>query len=130
MSRGAAAPLSQRRTKTKNNADTGNRSHNISRVFTSPARRNLIQGAHQKNMLSIDYKGQTYRVVRGSDLQRDGMYLEMWSAKHPEKQLCEVFYSDITHTMAFACLDPEEIPLEVLEEYLRQSRHLLTPTSK
>ena len=81
-------------------------------------------------MKAIIYNGHTYRVVRGSDLQRNGMYLELWSAKHPEKQLCEVFYLDNTHTMAFACLDPEEIPLEVLEEYLRQSRHLLTPTSK
>ena len=62
-------------------------------------------------MKPIIYNGHTYRVVRGSDLQHDGMYLELWSAKHPEKQLCEVFYSDITLSMAFACLDPEEIPL-------------------
>jgi hypothetical protein len=74
--------------------------------------------------------GQCYRVVRGSDVQRDGMFLELWSAKRPEKQLCEVFYSDITQTISFACFDQEDIPLDVLEENLKQSRYLLTPTSK
>lgn len=81
-------------------------------------------------MTSIEHNGQSYGVVRGSDVQRDGMFLELWSANHPEKQLCEVFYSDVTHAMAFACFDKEDIPLEVLEEYLRQSRYLLTPNSK
>ena len=48
-------------------------------------------------MTPIEHNGQAYRVVRESDVQRDGILLELWSAKHPEKQLCEVFYSDITH---------------------------------
>lgn len=85
---------------------------------------------HLRNMTSIEHNGQSYGVVRGSDVQRDGMYLELWSAKHPEKQLCEVFYSDITQNMTVTCFDQEDIPLEVMEEYLSQSRYLLTPTSK
>ena len=80
-------------------------------------------------MPPIEHNGQIYRVIRGSDVERDGMFLELWSAKQPERPLCEVFYSDISHTFAFACFDQEDIPLEVLEEYLRQSRSLLQPTS-
>jgi hypothetical protein len=79
-------------------------------------------------MNPIEYNGQSYGIIRGSDVQRDGMYLELWSAQNPDKQLCEVFYSDVKYTMSLACFDQEDIPIEVFEEYLRQSRYLLTPS--
>jgi hypothetical protein len=80
-------------------------------------------------MTPIEHNGESYKVIRGSDVQRDGMFLELWSAKNPERLLYEVFYSDITHTYSFACFEQAVIPLEVLEEYLRQSRYLLKPNS-
>ena len=31
-------------------------------------------------MTAIEHHGQSYRGIRGSDVQRDGMFLELWSA--------------------------------------------------
>ena len=78
-------------------------------------------------MNPIEHNGRLFSLVRGSDLQRDGMFLELWSAQNPRRQLCEVFYSDVTHTMSFSCFVQDDIPFEVMEQYLKQSRYLLTP---
>jgi hypothetical protein len=78
----------------------------------------------------IIHEGKIYRVVRGSDVHRDGMFLELWSAQTPETQLFEVFYSDVTNKMEFVCFKQEDVPIEVVEEYLRQARFLLTPTER
>jgi hypothetical protein len=81
-------------------------------------------------MSPVEYHGRQYKVVRGSDVQRDGMYLELWSATNPDVQLFEVFYSDVTHNLIFSAFSQEDVPIEVLEEFMRQARWLLTPTTK
>ena len=36
----------------------------------------------------------------GSDLERDGMYLEVADAQNPADVYFEIFYSDVTHKFA------------------------------
>ena len=79
-------------------------------------------------MPPIVHKGRSYRVVRGSDVERDGMFLELWSSERPDHQLFEAFYSDATGEMHFASFLNEEVSLEVIEEFTKQARHLLSPT--
>lgn len=90
----------------------------------------MMEAVRQKaRMAPIIHKGDHYRVVRGSDIQRDGMYLELWSAIHPDKQLFEAFYSDATGEMYFASFLNEGIPFEVVEEFTKQARYFLPPTT-
>ena len=77
-------------------------------------------------MIPIAHNGKQYGVVRGSDIQRDGMYLELWSAESISVQLYEVFYSDVTNEMQFASFTNADVPIEVVEEFLSQARFLLT----
>lgn len=56
-----------------------------------------------------------YKLSRGSDIVRDGMYLELTMANtDPVLQLAEVFYSDVTHQFTLTCYEPN-IPLAVIE---------------
>jgi len=64
-------------------------------------------------------------MLRGSDIQRDGMFLELFDSK--ENQLFEAFYSDSTDEMQFTSFTTEDVPFEIIEEFLRQARILLTP---
>lgn len=80
-------------------------------------------------MSPIEHQGKRYKLVRGSDVQRDGMYLELWDAKKEGEQLFEAFYSDETGEMMFASFAKGDVPLEVIEEFVRQARLLLTPAA-
>jgi hypothetical protein len=53
----------------------------------------------------IEILGQNYRVTVGSDIQRDGMYLEV--EDNAKAVLAEVFYSDRDNSMTFTsyCTD-------------------------
>jgi len=47
-----------------------------------------------------------YELRRGSDVLRDGMYLELSiSETSPLQQVAEVFYSDITHKFFLTCYE-------------------------
>ncbi len=71
-----------------------------------------------------------YQFTRGSDIQRDGMYLEVNIANsNPLIQVAEVFYSDITSEFTFNCWE-SNIPLEVIETLISQSKLLLPPLNK
>ncbi|WP_272528662.1 MULTISPECIES: hypothetical protein [unclassified Providencia] len=66
-----------------------------------------------------------YELSRGSDIVRDGMYLELTMANtDPVLQLAEVFYSDVTHQFTLTCYEPN-IPLEVVENLIEQAKKLL-----
>ncbi|EFB73668.1 hypothetical protein PROVRUST_04940 [Providencia rustigianii DSM 4541] len=68
-----------------------------------------------------------YEFVRGSDIVRDGMYLELNVANtDPVLQLAEVFYSDVTHQFTLTCYEPN-IPLAVIETLIEQAKKLLPP---
>ncbi|WP_272678319.1 hypothetical protein [Providencia sp. PROV019] len=71
-----------------------------------------------------------YELSRGSDIVRDGMYLELTMANSdPVLQLAEVFYSDVTHQFSLTCYEPN-IPLAVIENLIEQSKKLLPPIEK
>lgn len=71
-----------------------------------------------------------YELSRGSDIVRDGMYLELTMANtEPVLQIAEVFYSDVTHQFSLTCYEPN-IPLSVIENLIEQSKKLLPPIDK
>lgn len=71
-----------------------------------------------------------YELSRGSDIVRDGMFLELTVANtNPILQLAEVFYSDVTHQFTLTCFEPN-IPLEVIETLIAQAKKLLPPIEK
>jgi hypothetical protein len=69
--------------------------------------------------------GKVYDFIRGSDVQRDGMYLEVSISNGP--QVIEIFYSDKTGKMTVTLLQ-QDVPLEVLEESIAFARTYLPPT--
>ena len=73
------------------------------------------------------HKGQEYVALVGSDVQRDGMYLEV-SATQDGPQILEVFYSDQTNELTFTAYQPD-IPLELVEWAALAARRRLIPTT-
>ncbi|WP_050094052.1 hypothetical protein [Yersinia pseudotuberculosis] len=68
-----------------------------------------------------------YEMRRGSDVLRDGMYLELSvSETYPLRQVAEIFFSDITHEFFLTCYE-ENIPLEVIEKLISKARTSLPP---
>jgi hypothetical protein len=67
-----------------------------------------------------------YRIVRGSDVQRDGMYLELIDESTGDA-VAEVFYSDATHEMTISVFKPA-LPLRVVELFVERAKHDLPPT--
>jgi hypothetical protein len=51
----------------------------------------------------------------GSDVQRDGMFLELSDGVIEHALLAEVFYADANGQMTLATFDNGSIPLEVVE---------------
>lgn len=73
-------------------------------------------------------RGQEYQYVVGSDVQRDGMYLEVTDTR-AEPDVLEVFYSDQTDKMTFTAYRPD-IPLELVEWALAMAKERLIPTAR
>lgn len=49
--------------------------------------------------------GTRHEIIRGSDVVRDGMYLELrLPDTSPVEQLAEIFYSDVTHEFSISIL--------------------------
>lgn len=66
-------------------------------------------------------------LIRGSDVLRDGMYLELSiSGTSPLRQVAEVFYSDVTHEFFLTCYE-ENIPLEAVEKLISEAKASLPP---
>lgn len=71
-----------------------------------------------------------YQLTRGSDIVRDGMYLELSEANtSPARHRAEEFYSDITHDFVLTYCE-DNIPLEVIDWLITESKRLLPPTDK
>ena len=64
--------------------------------------------------MPLAHLGHTYTYVIGSDIDRDGMYVEVTSDADAVNSLLEIFYSDITHNMSITLHRPD-LPLEVIE---------------
>jgi hypothetical protein len=76
---------------------------------------------------AIEVGVRRFGLIRGSDLQRDGMYLEL-SESGAGKAVAEVFYSDETGRMRFSAYE-EDIPLEAIELLIERSKQLLPPAT-
>lgn len=74
----------------------------------------------------IEHAGRTYSTVRGSDLLRDGVFLEL-SVAGSSEVLMEVFYSGVDGSF---CLSGSgaPVPLEVVEALIAAARELLPPS--
>jgi len=68
------------------------------------------------------FDGVEYELKRGSDADRDGMFLEA-SIKHsnPLRIVAEIFYSDRTQELSISCHEPD-LPLELIETLIREAR--------
>jgi hypothetical protein len=64
----------------------------------------------------------SFCLVRGSDVERDGMYLELEDCGATASPLAEVFYSDTAHTFSTTIYDPAtpDAAVRWLEEQARQ----------
>ncbi|HAF6280021.1 TPA: hypothetical protein G9F26_004226 [Salmonella enterica] len=68
-----------------------------------------------------------FELIRGSDVLRDGMYLELYvSEASPLRQVAEVFYSDVTQEFFLTCYE-DNIPLEAVEKLISKARISLPP---
>ena len=73
----------------------------------------------------IEEKGTTYEIMMGSDIQRDGMYLELSIPNtNPLRQIAEVFYSDQTHDFVVSCFE-ENVPMELIELLIENAKNRL-----
>lgn len=72
----------------------------------------------------VELVGQSYEVIVGSDVQRDGMYLEV--SNQAKAVIAEVFYSDEHDTITFTGF-VSDIPLPLVEWMIGQAKARLTP---
>jgi hypothetical protein len=76
--------------------------------------------------MTIEFGGQRFTTFMGSDLQRDGMFLELHS-ETSSAPLMEVFYSD--HDASFTVTGfGQPVPLSVIEQFLAEARQQLPPS--
>ncbi|GAA3888004.1 hypothetical protein GCM10022276_03880 [Sphingomonas limnosediminicola] len=73
----------------------------------------------------METAGQRYSLIRGSDVDRDGMYLELRRDGDPD-EVAEVFYSDETGEFSLTTLH-NAVPLVAIEWLIERSRELLPP---
>ena len=72
-------------------------------------------------------KGAHYTTLMASDIQRDGMGLELhWKVDGQDTVVAEIFYSDANHTMTFNTFDCD-VPLELIEELIVEAKRRLPP---
>ena len=78
--------------------------------------------------MMIEHDGHQYSTVLGSDVQRDGMYLELHSGD-PSKSLpvMEVFYSDFDRGFEVTTFAEASVPLAVVDQFLTEARLRLPP---
>lgn len=65
-----------------------------------------------------------YKSIRGSDVIRDGMFLEVSTLD--DQIVLEIFYSDQTGKMSLT-LYQEDVPLEAIEAFIPYAKWALTP---
>jgi hypothetical protein len=66
-----------------------------------------------------------FHTVRGSDVRRDGMYLELIEEGTGD-EVAEVFYSDATGQMSVSVFRPE-LSLPVIEALIERAKRELPP---
>jgi hypothetical protein len=67
--------------------------------------------------------GRAFTLVRGSDIDRDGMYLEL-SEEGGRSRIAELFYSDAHRNFVLNTFG-NDVPLEAIEMLIDQGRKSL-----
>ena len=71
-----------------------------------------------------------YEFTRGSDIIRDGMFMEVSVARtNPLRQLAEIFYSDVTKDFVLTCYE-SNVPLDVIESLIKLAHDELPPIAE
>ncbi|WP_046120504.1 hypothetical protein [Ensifer aridi] len=75
----------------------------------------------------IEFGGRHFVLIHGSDVQRDGMYIEISEQIDGGTHVVlEVFYRDEDGRMTFSAFS-EDLPLELVEFAAQTARERLTP---
>ena len=78
-------------------------------------------------MSALVVAGHAYSCVRGSDVSRDGMYLELSEMEGKVRHIVmEIFYSDKTGDMTVQTFR-DGVPLSAAEWMIAQAKELLPP---
>jgi hypothetical protein len=75
---------------------------------------------------SLRHHGERFQLVMGSDVQREGIFLELWDIGPPRQLTMWAFYSDADQSFAFEQYRPE-VPTEVSEWFTEEARRRLPP---
>ncbi|RYD34208.1 MAG: hypothetical protein EOP86_11505 [Verrucomicrobiaceae bacterium] len=75
----------------------------------------------------INHSNRQFKTTRGSDVHRDGMFLELSEAESSDV-LMEIFYSDTDGSFNFAGFECGSVPLDVIEQFILEARHFLPPS--
>ena len=73
----------------------------------------------------IEHKGQHFCMVVGSDVTRDGMFIEL-SEAGSVPVLMEAFYSDADGSFTITGFG-SPVPIEVAEQFIARARESLPP---
>lgn len=76
----------------------------------------------------MEHDGREYSYLIGSDLVRDGMYVEVTDRLDSANEILEIFYSDVSHKMSVT-LYKWDLPLEVVEWAISVARERLPPNT-
>jgi hypothetical protein len=73
-----------------------------------------------------------YRFVLGSDVERDGMFLELRREESGRRELLlEVFRSDADGALSFSAARPCDVPFGTVERFIARARaELADPTGR
>ena len=77
--------------------------------------------------MDTEHSGHRYYTTMGSDLERDGMFLELVVDGRSEAPVLEVFFSDATGTFALNTLETASVPLEIVQGLVREAHERLPP---
>ena len=68
-----------------------------------------------------------YEILMGSDVNRDGMFLEVSMPNtNPLRQIAEVFYSDASQSFSLSYCE-ENTPIELVEYLINEAKKSLPP---
>ena len=86
--------------------------------------------SHDPDEHAFEIAGRKYVCFRCSDLDRDGMYLELTELADGERRdAMEIFYSDVTGDMTVH-LSQDAVPLPVVEWMIAKAKESLPPINK
>ncbi len=74
--------------------------------------------------MAMKHGGIEYSYIVGSDVIRDGMYVEVSNQSNSTDAILEIFFSDASYDMAVTLFKPN-VPLEVLEWAISVARERL-----